>query len=157
MKISTIGLALVLIGQPALFSQSAGVHKLPPGFVDGSKNPDLIPDSAAYRLVFLSLKPPDAADQSGLVRQSAALAATGLSAADLETLKQQLAAFAASYKAWQAQAASAQSADRAALHAQVVSLVLATRDAVVKELSPDGVIRLGAYVQKAKSRMVVRP
>ena len=157
MKARVCGLAVALLGTPALFPQPTDTQKLPPGFVDGSKNPDLIPDGAAYRLVFLSLKPPTSTDPRALAGNSAALAAIGLSAADLGILKQQLATFAASYKAWQVQAATASSAERPALNAQVVNLVLANRDALIKRLTAGGAARFAAYVQQAKSRMVVRP
>ena len=46
---------LSLFSQQASMAPNASMQTLPPDWVDGSKNPELIPDSAAYRLVFLSL------------------------------------------------------------------------------------------------------
>jgi hypothetical protein len=124
--------------------------------VDGSKNPDQIPESAAYRLVFLSLKPPDPTNQTAVAGRAATLRKIGLSAADLAILGQQLVTFAADYKALQTQIVSA-ATDPASLHAQVATLVLVTRNALLGQLSPDGAAKFSAYVQNAKGRMIVRP
>jgi hypothetical protein len=146
---------------PQGFSQvpSASRAPLPPGLVDGSKNPELIPDSAAYRLVFLSLMAKMAADPrdpKALARRHAALNATGLSSGDQNVLIQQLAGFSEHYKSWQTEA-SAGPANAASRKAQVASLVLATRDALIRQLSPNGTATFVSYVQARKSRMVVRP
>jgi hypothetical protein len=143
-----------------LFSQgfSQAPSTSPPGLVDGSKNPELIPDSAAYRLVFISLMAktiPDSGDPKALARRNAALHATGLSSGDQAVLIQELAGFSEQYKSWQTQLAGP--ANAASRKAQVASLVLATRNALIKQLSPDGAATFVSYVQARKSRMVVRP
>ena len=49
MKVLT-GAVVACVASVALFGQtSASVKQLPPGFVDGSKNPELIPDLAGVR------------------------------------------------------------------------------------------------------------
>ena len=59
---------------------------LPTGIVDGAKNPELIPDSAAYRLYFITVSelPNALAEQKN--RQRAHLGKIGLKDPDLEAL-----------------------------------------------------------------------
>jgi hypothetical protein len=154
-------LILVLCMAPVgLFAQasSPGWQNLPPGFVNGSKTPELIPDTAAYRLVFLSLTVPPSADAKTQSRQTALIAQAGLSEADATTLKNAKAAFAGDYSAWQASARAAGStATTAQISSQVTALVQRYQSLLVATLSTDGATKLSQFVQSAKARMVVRP
>jgi|SRR5579871_1051561 len=124
---------------------------VPPGFVDGSKNPSLIPDTAAYRLVFISLILPPSPDSTALARHSALIAQVGLSAADRAAMENALAAFGESYSAWRASALPA-SVDNG-----VAALVQQYQNLIFSTLSGDGVAKVMKFVQNAKTRMVVRP
>jgi hypothetical protein len=88
-------LIVTLCGAPtALLSQTASTSSnLPPGFIDGSKNPNQIPDAAAYRLVFLSLTVPPSADSKALAKQSALMAQFGFSGADQTAMTSTMTAF----------------------------------------------------------------
>jgi hypothetical protein len=140
------------------FLTSSSSSNLPPGFVDGSKTPNLIPDTAAYRLVFLSLTVPPSANSAALSKQSALIAQIGLSEADTTTMKSTMAAFAGDYSAWQTNAKAAGStATPAQLSSQVTALVQQYQSVVVATLSTDGAAKVAQFVQSANSRMVVRP
>lgn len=52
--------------------------------VDGSKNPELIPDSLAFRLYFIALSENDSTLTKASERQEAFFATAGLKAADTE-------------------------------------------------------------------------
>jgi hypothetical protein len=135
------------------FAQS---QQLPAGWVDGSKNPELIPDSAAYRLVFLSLSTPPASSQHSILKQNALVARIGLSVEDQAILKQVLIEFTAQYTEWQA-AWQQPGAAYSQLTSQAEAIVEQAESALAAQLSPDGNTKLGAYVQNAKKRMAVKP
>jgi hypothetical protein len=149
-------LGAVCLTPPGLYSQtSSSTQSLPPGFVDGSKNPDLIPDYASYRLVLIHLSAIlNSTDVRAASRKSVVFGQIGLSSADSQVLTSFVSTFSASYAQWQSQAGIVPStaADEAAR-----SLVLATRDALIKALTADGVQKLVLYVQAEKTHMVVRP
>lgn len=66
-----------------LFSQTlSSGQSLPPGFVDGSKNPELIPDYASYRLVMIHLSSLNSVTPSAASHQAAVVRQIGLSDAD---------------------------------------------------------------------------
>ncbi len=53
MKYRALTLVIALVMTASLSAQTSPTAKnLPPGWVDGSKTPNLIPDRVAYRLVF---------------------------------------------------------------------------------------------------------
>jgi hypothetical protein len=51
----------------------------PPGTIDGAKNPELIPDDVAYKMLFLSLMEPENPSDAQKARQEAKLRMIGLS------------------------------------------------------------------------------
>jgi hypothetical protein len=52
---------------------------LPPGAIDGAKNPELIPDDIAYKMLFLSIMEPQNPTDAQKARQEAKLRMIGLS------------------------------------------------------------------------------
>ena len=56
----------------------------PPGTIDGSKNPELIPDDVAYRLVLLALAGPENTTDAQKARFQAKIAPAGLDEDDTE-------------------------------------------------------------------------
>jgi hypothetical protein len=54
----------------------------PPGTIDGAKNPELVPDEVAYKMLFLSLIEPENPTEAQKARQEAKLRMIGLSDSD---------------------------------------------------------------------------
>lgn len=59
----------------------------PPGTIDGAKNPELIPDDTAYRLVFLAFSEPEKPTDAQKARFRAKLTAAGLDEDDTEAFR----------------------------------------------------------------------
>jgi hypothetical protein len=123
----------------------------PPGWIDGSKTPKLIPDKDAFRLVFLWLQPPLASNSQATARQAMRLKKVGLSDADKAVAQQVLMQFAFDYQQW----VLARTLPNAAQQSD--ALVQQTRDAFAQRLSADGNAKLAAFVQASKSHMAVKP
>jgi hypothetical protein len=151
MKYCALAVAIALVGVAPLFAQTSSAANLPPGWVDGSKTPNLIPDRAAYRLVFMRLMLPVSPDATVIARQEARLARIGLSATDAATLKQALAAFAGSYSSW------AQTVGVPSTEDQAWAIVRATQNTLQTQLSSDGNSKFSAYVALEKRHMIVKP
>ncbi len=150
-------LILTLCGAagPTLCQTTSRGWNLPPGFVDGSKNPELIPDAAAYRLVFLSLTVPPGADSKALAKQNSLLAQLGLSEVDATTMKETVAAFGTDYSAWRARSSSVANATQS--EAERTALVQQYQKLLFARLSANGVTQFVQFAQRAKKRMAVRP
>lgn len=151
MKYSALLAAIALVGVAPLFGQTSSTSStgIPPGWVDGSKTPNLVPDRAAYRLVFINLVLPASPDQNAITRQENHVKRIGLSSADETVLKQALATFNTNYSNWK-QTASATSD-------QAWAIVQTTRDALTSQLSGDGNSKFSAYVALEKIHMIVNP
>jgi hypothetical protein len=154
-------LAVILVAMLCpvfLVAQGGASVQLPPGFVDGSKTPDLIPDSAAYRLVFLNLLGPNSLDQTILAGTYPPIAKIGLSSPDAEALQEALRQFGSAYSDWQKafEQASRLSIPTQSLAARVDAIVQDTRDLLQKRLSSSGQAKFASYVKNAKKRMIVR-
>ncbi len=147
-------LALSLAPAALLCQSPARSQSLPPGFVDGSRDPGLIPDYASYRLVLLSLTLPTTPDPKAATRQGVRLARIGLSTSDRQALLNIVAGFGASYVRW---LASVGVPHDIAAEQQAQALVLATRDSVLKTLTPSGASNFAQYVEREKAHMVVKP
>jgi hypothetical protein len=89
-------LAMMLIGIP-LYAQRPD---LPPGTIDGAKSPELIPDSTAFRLVFLSLRAPTSPNATDLKKQSSLLKHIGFSDDDAVAAKNIINDFGTAYDDW---------------------------------------------------------
>ena len=132
--------------------------------VDGAKNPELIPDSAAYRmwLLMVSLPPDSTAKQQAV--QRAHLRRLAISEGDASRLLSILSEFRTRYSALITQH---NENERAALRGVVRpvdepaflkardDLVLATRSAIAQTLSQDAASRVDAFIQGEKRRMQI--
>lgn len=65
----------------------------PPGTIDGSKNPELIPDEVAFRMLFLAVAEPESATEQQKARARAKIASAGLSDQDTAAFLTLLAEF----------------------------------------------------------------
>jgi len=155
-------------GAPAA-AQPATAKPDPPGTIDGSKNPELIPDDAAYRAVFVALAEREEATEAEKAVFRDTAASTGLDEQDTEALFRILAAFRKQMDDLRAQAKQILTRNPIPLagtsdYQQLVELSkkqgAAFREAtsaLPARLSLEGVAKFDAYVQKEKRRMKYRP
>lgn len=153
---SSVARASAAVGQSTATSQ-------PPGLIDGSKNPELIPDSTAYRLFLLTVAVPLDASPAELKRQYALLRWSGLDENDIQPAVEILSEFRSQYDQLVKQYnESAAEADKAG-GAPDLQTFLYQRDALVKymcerlklNLTATGMARLDAHVQQEKRGMKV--
>ena len=133
----------------------------PPDMIDGAKHPELIPDSIAYRLFFLTVAEPADATTEQRARQRAWLRTAGLkdehvqsAAAALETFKSQYDELVARYNESVRVANEAgANPDSATFLSQQDELVESTREALRAAISPEVMERFDAHVQREKRNM----
>jgi hypothetical protein len=127
--------------------------------IDGATHPELIPDSTAYGMYFVSISVGPSPTASDQIRQQAQLHGIGLGEADVVTLARIVAehrvkrdALIAQYN----QAAQAATSDIGTLLQQLAGLVQSTRDMLKVSLSPQGMMQFDAFVQSEKRHMKVQ-
>jgi hypothetical protein len=133
--------------------------------IDGAVNPELIPDSVAFRLYF-TVVAPVSASASQTRAQAAHLSRVGLGDQDKAALLTTLATFSTQHavliKSYNDGVAAAQAtgvsptANYATFAAQQDALVQTTRDELGLALTPDGLARLNAHIQGEKRRMKIQ-
>jgi hypothetical protein len=130
---------------------------LPPGYIDGTKAPQRIPDSTAFRLVFLSLRVPKSPTADDLKKQSSHFKHIGLSDIDKVTAQNIMTQFDTAYDDWQTQYIQTNSpVDVATATSEREAIVEETIASFMSQLSPAGATKLAQFVQAAKVRMVVQ-
>ncbi len=136
-------------------------HQHPDTVVDGAKNPELIPDSTAYRLWLVTVSELPNATAQDRDRQRAHLAMLQLSALDNLQLFTLLAEFKSQYLAMieryneSAKAALAHGGqpDLKLFLQQRDELVQSTKAAIALRLSREGTARIDARVKQQKKRI----
>jgi hypothetical protein len=135
-------------------------QSLPPGTIEGLKNPELIPDAAAYRLFFRAVSEPKTKTAQQAERQRAKLLALQLSVEDsqaltgaLETFFDQHEILLQAYK----NAALAGVNRHTDYLAQCDALVTSTRATLASRMSIDSLLKLDRIVQREKANMVIFP
>lgn len=140
-----------------------------PGTIDGSKNPELIPDEVAYGLFFLAVAEPENATDEQNARARAKITGAHLSEEDTLALLGTLAEFQKQINVLDSRAAEVH--DRALipqpgssewqqlveLNNQRDQLVANTIAALQSRLTEDGMRRLYGYLQGAKRGMKIFP
>ncbi len=129
--------------------------------IDGAKNPELIPDSTAYRLVLLDLALPDNPRDTDRQRQAAYLNNIGLTLNEVIQFTAVLTEFRSAHSAWIARwNTAAQAADNAGVVfdpssflQQLEDLVQSTRATVKQNSIID--LKLGGYVQRYKANIQI--
>jgi hypothetical protein len=138
-------------------------HAAADTIVDGAIHPEMIPDSIAYRLYFVTVAiEPDATDEDR-ARQQSHLRKTGLPASDVAIIKDVLTEFRTAYDILvaqynqSAQAAEARNEipDIAGFFRQLDGLVLNTRDKLKLRLTPGALSQFESFVQSEKKHMKV--
>jgi hypothetical protein len=137
-------LLLLLCFPGAVYSQHAAI--------DGSKNPELIPDSTASRLILLSLSLPLHPVPTDIVKRSYRMKRMGLTPFDSDTLSSLLNDFSSAYANWQSTFRSKSSFESVADRNHLVNSFLLL---IERKLSPDGVARFRQYVQTEKSKISI--
>jgi len=132
----------------------------PANLIDGSENPELVPDSIAYRLYLLNVSIPANPTEEDRKIQSAHLAKAGVNVRDLQPVLAALAVFRSQYDAWLSRynaAATAQGEkfDPTPFLQQREDIVQFTRDALQRSLSAQGMLRLDTRVRAEKKFMKV--
>jgi hypothetical protein len=133
---------------------------LPPGSIDGSKTPELIPDSTAYRIFFRALT-----TDADLARQQAMLGRAQLSPADLAhalAVGAQFESLRATYKQHVKDAIAAAQIDstkfdQSALAAEQAALGTQVKSLLQARLSKKGMASLDALIQSEKRNMTISP
>lgn len=136
---------------------------LPPGSIDGSKNPELIPDVVAYRLFFVAVATSPQPTEAQVRRQRAFLGRIKLPDTDRRLLVSHLAKFRTEYEDFKARENDAADQQRAQGISVDAQASIARRDALVqrhidelkRKLTPDGMAALNAHIQKEKRNMVI--
>jgi len=158
----TFAFASILLAQTNTHSN----HNHPANVViDGAVHPELIPDSVAYRLYFVTVSEMPTPTDEQKARQSAHLAKIGLQDADLHTVIFVLEDFKVQYTnlvaRYNESADTAQkSGEKPDIHGFLLQrdgLVQATRERMKSLLTPDGFSRLEAHVQAEKQKMKISP
>ena len=175
-------LAFLILASPFLTStqgfrgtQTQPAQRRPPaatdpaGMIDGAKNPELIPDDVAYRLVLLAVAEREDATDAQKARFRAKIASAGLKEDDTVALLVIVGALQKQLDALNAQANQILARDPLPLagtpdYQQLVELskqrepVFAqAMSALPARLSADGAAKLLAYVQKEKRGMKYLP
>ena|SRR5258706_1424981 len=164
--VATAALSLALSAQ--VFAQDIstwGEHARhsPSATIDGSTNPELIPDGTAYRLFLLTVAPVPDQSSSDEKRQRAHLRRIGLSERDNSAFLVIAGLFQARYadfirrynEAAEAAAAKGTAPEYETLLLERDSLVQDMRQRLQLALSPEGFQRLHAHVQQEKRAMKI--
>ncbi len=166
---SNPGSSLAQTDAPTAQDQSVTPAPDPPGTIDGAKNPELIPDHVAYRMIVLAVAEPADATDEQKERARAKINAIGFSEDDAASFLTLLGDFQT-----QAEAVDRQVAEvlvRAPIphpastdHRQLVDLGK-QRDQLLNDtvaafparLSEDGLVKLQAFLAQAKKGMKIVP
>ena len=161
-----LGVAFSLWIAPLGKAQDAATphqHASASPMIDGAVHPELIPDSAAYRLYFLSISTSLNANDAERNRQRARISLVGVNDDDAQALAVVMNDFRMRYEAFVAQ--YNQAAEAAATHneapdiggllRQLDELVRTTRSALKARLSAQGLTQFDAFVQSEKQHMKV--
>ncbi len=154
---------------PATVLQAAAQGVDPPGTIDGAKNPELIPDDVAYRLVLLAIAEPQNATDAQQARFRAKIASAKLGEEDILALLQVLGTFQGQLDALTAQANAITAVNPRPYPGSVDYQKLLTlsqqrqpvfeqaMSALPARLSSSGLAALQTYVQNAKRGMKYVP
>jgi len=149
--------------------QTTAVKPDPPGTIDGAKNPELIPDEVALRMIVLAVAEPTNATEEQKERARAKIASIGLSDEDAAAFLALLAQFQDEVDAVDKQVveiyqrtpipdpASTVYKELVDLGKQKDQLANDAVAAIPAKLSEDGLAKLGAFLPQAKKGMKIIP
>lgn len=149
--------------------QGSTANPDPPGTIDGSNNPELIPDEVAYRVLMLAVAEPEDSTKEQLARAHAKIARANLSDDDETVFLVTASRFKDKVDALQAQAVQITSGfvfvDPHSVQGQQLSQLGKQQDQALDDalstfqsrLSVSGVEKLQAHVQSIKRKMKLYP
>lgn len=129
-------------------------------FIDGAKNPELIPDGTAWRLWLISVTAEDEQHpELQVARMRAFLRATAIQESDLPAAEQALAHFKADYAAlidsYNKRMNSGENISMSEFTLQRDALIQATQTSLLGKLSTTSSGRLKSHVVREKTRMKI--
>ncbi|HEV2425284.1 MAG TPA: hypothetical protein VGZ29_10700 [Terriglobia bacterium] len=133
----------------------------PRDVIDGARHPELIPDTIAYRLFFLTVAEPPNASDSQRARQRAFLRTAGLREQDVQPAETVLANFKSQYddlvahynESVEAANAAGTGPDLKGFVSQLNQLVGSTKEQLEAAMSPEAAKRFETHVQSEKRNM----
>jgi hypothetical protein len=133
--------------------------------IDGAKNPELIPDSTAYRLFFVSMAEGASPAAEEVARHQAHLARVQLNDTEGQLLVDALKTFKTQYDELVGHynnladlaLQKGEAPDYNAFLKQREALVQSTRDELMLALSDEGLAKLDVFVQGEKRKMKIQP
>jgi hypothetical protein len=145
---------LVLCCSPSFAQQSSMAMKV--RVIEGSKTPELIPDSTAYRLVFVGLSEPPDATAAQIARETRKLSRLDLTEGERAVFTAVLADFHTKYTALRGQYKNAPWLSRSQPYKPLrEALVADTVAQLEKQLTPTGLARFRTFVKDAKQKMQI--
>ena len=156
-------------GQMGNQAQEASPGADPPGTIDGAKNPELIPDEVAYRMIVLAIAEPANATDAATERARAKLGPIGFSEDDAAAFLTLLSEYQTQADTLDKQAAavylrspiphpaSTDYQQLVELGKQKSQLAANAVAAIPARLSEDGVEKLRIYLPQAKKGMKIIP
>ena len=177
MLLAVAGVAALIIGKGTAAQTESTVTQSPrpapkpdpPGTIDGKKNPELIPDEVAYRLVLIALAEPEDATDAEKARYQAKIRTAGLSTEDRDALFQVLGALHKQQEPLKAQAREIKTRNPFPfagtpdyqklldLSKQREQAIAEAKSAIPARLSLAGASKLQAYVENEKHGMKYLP
>ena len=154
---------------PAVEEQPVAPNPDPPGTIDGAKNPELIPDEVAYRMIVLAVAEPEDATDEAKERAWAKISPIAFSREDGLAFLILLAEFQTQARELDKQVAevlvrapiphpaSTDYRQLVDLGKQRNQLLNNTVTAIPARLSEDGLIKLQAFLAQAKKGMKIVP
>jgi hypothetical protein len=149
--------------------QQSGSHITSSNIIDGSQNPELIPDDYAYKLLFIAIAEPKNATEEQISRAHGKIHQAGLNDDDEDALITLLSDLHSGLIVINSQFAvihehnnplnplSSEANQVSRLSKQREQLFKSTIDSLPNVLSSDGHIRLRDYLQIAKRGMIIIP
>lgn len=155
-----LGLNAQLLPDPLDTPHSAHVHTTAP-VIDGATNPELIPDSTAYRLVFVVAADSANPTPDEVAQHTAYLGRLGMNDNDRQLLAETIRGFKTQYDdlaknyndAAQVAITNGEQPDIGSFLAHREALVQSTRDKLKVVLTGGGLSALDAFVQREKRSM----
>jgi len=148
-----------------IYGQQMASQSVIPGAIDGSKTPELIPDSVAFRMFFEAVSEPPLPTPEQVRRQKAKLFRAQLSEGDLNVVQLEMEKFHTAGQqlkldyaaALKAASMGTQQFDAHAWQARRDSITNSARLALQQHMTPSGFRNLESFIRSRKVNMIVFP
>lgn len=148
-----------------IYGQQIPPHTSIPGAIDGSKTPELIPDSVAFRMFFEAISEPPLPTAEQVRRQRSKLLRARLSEEDLNAVQSEMEEFHTAVQqlkldyaaALKAASMGSQQFDAQAWQARRDAITDSARLALQQHMTPSGFKNLESFIRSRKVNMIVFP